>query len=170
MSGIIIAKADDLNVLQTLLIISLRYFIKNKGYSFLTYKSFCMKQFAGIMLAFAILTTANAQKEVSVSHKRKVIIGIASFYSTNLHDTKTSSGETYAHKNLTGASNNFKLHTWVRVTNLRNGRSVVIRINDHMHKRMATKGRVIDVSREAAKKLGFLSRGLTRVKLEEVVK
>jgi rare lipoprotein A len=122
-----------------------------------------MKQVKVIVLALMISTVANAQR-----HKPKVIIGIASFYSANLHHTKTSSGEFYEHEILTGASNHFKLHTLVKVTNLRNGKSVIVRINDHMHKRMAGKGRVIDVSRSAAKKLGFLSHGITRVRLEEV--
>ena len=69
---------------------------------------------------------------------------------------------------MTGASNNFKLNTWVRVTNLRNDKSVIVRINDRMHKKMAKKGRVVDLTRSAAKKLGFLSRGLTKVVVEAV--
>lgn len=131
-----------------------------------------MKQFIIIVLALIVLMAANAQREkiVSYDHRPKAIIGIASIYSTNLHHTKTSSGETYAHENLTGASNHFKLHTWVKVINMRNGKSVVVRINDHMNKKQALKGRVIDVSRSAASKLGFLSRGLTRVKIEEIIR
>jgi rare lipoprotein A len=134
--------------------------------------SFCMKQFTTIALAMIILMAANAQNEkiVSHNHRPRAIIGIASFYSTNLHHTKTSTGETYAHENLTGASNHFKLHTWVKVINMRNGKSVIVRINDHMNKKQALKGRVIDVSRSAALKLGFLSHGLTRVKLEEIIR
>ena len=98
----------------------------------------------------------------------KTITGIASFYSSNLHGSKTSTGETYRHERNTAASNNFKLNTMVRVTNLENNKSVIVRINDHMHKRMAKKGRVVDLSRSAAKKLDFMKQGLTRVKVEEV--
>jgi len=98
----------------------------------------------------------------------KTITGIASFYSSNLHGSKTSTGETYRHERNTAASNNFKLNTIVRVTNLENNKSVIVRINDHMHKRMAKKGRVVDLSRSAAKKLDFMKQGLTRVKVEEV--
>lgn len=104
------------------------------------------------------------------SHKdsARMIQGIASFYSTSLDGTRTSTGEIYRHAKFTAASNHFKLNTWVRVTNLRNGHTVVVRINDHMHKKMSKRGRVIDLSRTAAKELGFVSRGLTRVKVEEV--
>jgi rare lipoprotein A (peptidoglycan hydrolase) len=101
----------------------------------------------------------------------KTLLGIASFYSQNLEGTETSTGETFSHQNLTAASNNFKLNSWVRVTNLRNGRSVIVRINDRMHPAMAAKGRIVDLSISAAKKIGltFLA-GLTKVKVEEVVK
>jgi rare lipoprotein A len=101
----------------------------------------------------------------------KTLLGIASFYSENLEGTETSTGETFTHQKLTAASNNFKLNSWVRVTNLRNGRSVIVRINDRMHPAMAAKGRIVDLSISAAKKIGltFLA-GLTKVKVEEVVK
>jgi rare lipoprotein A (peptidoglycan hydrolase) len=100
--------------------------------------------------------------------KYKTITGIASFYSLSLHGTKTSTGETYKHHKFTAASNNFKLNSWVRVTNLRNQKSIIVRINDHMHKRMQKKGRVIDLSRSAAQKLDFIRDGITRVRVEEV--
>jgi|GEM_PF-1587644 len=98
----------------------------------------------------------------------KTICGIASFYSLNLDGTRTSTGEIFRHKKMTAASNNFKLNTWVKVTNLSNGKVVIVRINDHMHKRMEKKGRVIDLSRTAAKALDFMKAGLTKVKVEEL--
>jgi len=94
----------------------------------------------------------------------KPLIGIASFYSKNLDGSKTATGEIYRNSKLTGASNHVKMHSWVRVTNLKNHRSVIIRINDRMHPRMARKGRVVDLSRAAAIKLDFLKSGLARVK------
>lgn len=96
--------------------------------------------------------------------------GIASFYSSNLDGTKTATGEIFRNKKMTAASNQLPLNTWVRVTNLKNGRSVIVRINDRMHPRMKAKGRVVDLSRAAAQKLGFLKSGLTRVKVERVKK
>jgi rare lipoprotein A len=55
------------------------------------------------------------------------------------------------------------MNTWVRVTNTRNKRSVVVRINDHMHPKNL---RLIDLSLAAAKRLRFTGRGITRVKVE----
>lgn len=98
----------------------------------------------------------------------KTLCGIASFYSLNLDGTRTSTGEIFRHKKMTAASNNFKLNTWVKVTNLSNGKVVIVRINDHMHKRMEKKGRVVDLSRTAAKALDFMKAGLTKVKVEEL--
>jgi rare lipoprotein A len=103
---------------------------------------------------------------LEVKPKHKIIKGIASFYSKSLHGTKTATGEIFDNNKLTGASNSVKLNTWVLVTNLRNGDTVTVRINDRMHPKMAKRGRVIDLSRAAAKKLEFLSRGLTKVSLE----
>jgi rare lipoprotein A len=98
----------------------------------------------------------------------KKIKGVASFYSKNLDGTKTATGEIFKNSKMTGASNHVKLNTWVRVTNLSNGNSVIVRINDRMHPRMAKKGRVIDLSRAAAAELDFMKKGLTKVQLEVV--
>ncbi len=100
----------------------------------------------------------------------KIIHGIASFYSKSLDGTKTATGETFYQVRLTAASNSFPLNTWVRVTNLRNEKSVIVRVNDRMSKGMAKKGRVVDLSRTAAEKLNFIHRGLTKVMVEEVFK
>lgn len=138
-----------------------------------------MKKFAcSFILSCIIITCARAQQDtIGMSGKdsafaphSKVLYGIASFYSANLDGTKTATGEIFRHSKLTAASNHFKLHTWVRITNVRNGKSVIVRINDRMHKRMAAKGRVVDLSHSAAKILGFLTKGITRVKVEEVPK
>lgn len=98
----------------------------------------------------------------------KVIYGIASFYSSNLQGTKTATGEIYRHEKMTAASNHLKLNTWVRVTRVNTGKSIIVRINDRMAPRMAKKGRVVDLSRSAADKLGFMKSGLTRVKVEVI--
>jgi rare lipoprotein A len=100
----------------------------------------------------------------------KTVTGIASFYSIRLDGTQTATGEIFRNNKLTAASNNFKLNIWVRVTNLINDKTVIVRINDRMHKRMQKKGRVIDLSRAAASQLGFIKQGLTKVKVEEVPK
>ena len=126
-----------------------------------------MKKCISLFICLLLLNTCFSQTD-SVTTNQQVLKGIASFYSKNLEGTKTATGEIFHHNQMTAASNNFKLNTWVRVTNLRNDKSVVVRINDRMHKRMAKKGRIIDLTRSAAKKLGFLSRGLTKVTVEPV--
>jgi len=127
-----------------------------------------MKQLFSLVVAFCVCTNAQTQNDTIVLPKPKTIIGIASFYSSNLDGTKTSTGETFRNSKMTAASNQFKLNSWVKVTNLRNNKVIKVRINDRMHVKMAHKGRVVDLSRTAAKELGFLSRGLTRVKVEEI--
>ena len=96
------------------------------------------------------------------------IIGISSFYSTNLNGTETSTGERFYNSKYTAACNLFKLNTIVRVTNLRNGKTVLVRINDHMHPNMLSKGRVIDLSQSAAKQLVFKSKGLVKVMVDAI--
>lgn len=100
----------------------------------------------------------------------KYYYGIASFYSKNLEGTPTSTQEIFRHSKLTCASNRFKLNTWLKVTNLSNGKSVIVRVNDRMHPRMDKKGRIVDLSISAAKKLNFIERGITKVKVEVVAK
>jgi rare lipoprotein A (peptidoglycan hydrolase) len=96
----------------------------------------------------------------------KNIKGVASFYSVSLDGTITATGEKFRNEKLTAASNNLPLNTWVLVTNSKNGKTVILRINDRMHPRMAKKGRVVDVSVRVARKLDFVEAGLTKVKVE----
>lgn len=105
-----------------------------------------------------------------IKSNAKIITGIASFYSKNLDGTKTATGERYRNTKLTAASNNYKLNTWVKVTNLSNDKFVIVRINDRMHPRMAKRGRVVDLSRAAANELDFMKKGLTRVRVEPLVR
>jgi rare lipoprotein A len=95
--------------------------------------------------------------------KPKVLYGTASFYSNKFNGRKTANGEIFSQQKMTAACNVLPLGTWIRVTNLRNGRTVVVKVNDRLHERMK---RVVDLSRSAAEKLGFIKSGLTRVKVE----
>lgn len=116
----------------------------------------------------SFLKDSLAVDSVKVKQGVPLVFGIASFYSSSLQGTKTATGEIYRHEKMTGASNHLKLNTWVRVTRVTTGKSIIVRINDRMAPRMAKKGRVIDLSRSAAAKLGFMKNGLTRVKLEVI--
>jgi len=118
----------------------------------------------------SVKMTMDSVKTDSVKNEENFITGIASFYSLNLDGTKTATGETYRNSKMSAASNDFNLNTWVRVTNIKNNKSVILRINDRMHPRMQKKGRVLDLSRIAARKLDFIENGLTKVKVEIVEK
>ncbi len=114
-----------------------------------------------MFLVLPFITLAQAPKE-----KKDPIQGVASFYAPHFNGLRTATGEIFKHSNLTAASNNFKINTLVRVTNLLNNKSVIVRINDRMHERMAKKGRVVDLTSAAAKVLGVGINGLLKVKVE----
>jgi rare lipoprotein A len=103
------------------------------------------------------------QKKRGPAALPKIQYGIASYYAKKFEGRKTYTDEIFREDSLTGASNTLPMHTWVRVTNLRNHKSVFVRINDKMHPRNK---RVIDLSRAAAEKIGFAGRGLTRVRID----
>jgi len=106
----------------------------------------------------------SAQDSLKVHEpKPKLLYGTASFYSNKFNGRKTANGEIFYQQKMTAACNVLPLGTWIKVTNLRNGRSVVVKVNDRLHEKMK---RVVDLSRAAAEKLGFINSGLTRVKVE----
>lgn len=89
--------------------------------------------------------------------------GIASWYGPKFHGKKTANGETYNKYDLTAAHRTLQMPSLARVTNLENGRSIVVRIND---RGPFKKDRVIDVSERASELLGFKNKGTARVKIE----
>jgi rare lipoprotein A len=92
--------------------------------------------------------------------------GMASWYGKRFHGQKTSSGEPYDMYSMTAAHPTLPIPSYARVTNLANGRSVVVRINDRgpFHA-----GRVIDLSYVAAYKLGYIAAGSAQVEVEAIV-
>jgi rare lipoprotein A len=92
-------------------------------------------------------------------------VGRASFYHRSFEGRRTASGERYDRHRLTAAHRTLPFGSRVRVTNLENGHSVVVEVNDRGPFR---KGRVIDVSEEAARELGFYRAGTARVRVEEL--
>ena len=89
--------------------------------------------------------------------------GKASYYSDQFHGRRTANGETFNMNKLTAAHPSLPFGTWVRVTNMHNGKDVVVRIND---RGPFVKGRIIDLSIHAAKELGIIQSGTVKVKLE----
>ena len=94
---------------------------------------------------------------------RKTLYGTASYYADKFHGRETANGEIYNSRKMTAACNVLPMGTWIRVTNLSNNRWVIVKTNDRLHARMT---RVVDLSRVAAEKLGYVAKGLTRVKVE----
>ena len=92
--------------------------------------------------------------------------GMASWYGKRYHGQKTSSGELYDMYAMSAAHPTLPIPSYARVTNLANGRSVVVRINDRGPFHSA---RIIDVSYAAAHKLGFIQAGAAQVELEAIL-
>ncbi len=92
--------------------------------------------------------------------------GSASWYGSQFHGRKTASGERYNMHAMTAAHKTLPIPSYARVTNLSNGKSVVVRINDRgpFHG-----SRVMDVSKAAASKLGFINKGTAKVRVEQIV-
>jgi rare lipoprotein A len=91
--------------------------------------------------------------------------GVASYYAREFHGRATASGRTYRKNELTAAHRTLPFGTRVRVTNLENGRSVVVTVTDRGPYR---RERVIDLSKRAARKLGMVQAGVARVRLDVV--
>ena len=91
-----------------------------------------------------------------------VEVGIASWYGPGFHGKRTASGEFYNMYKLTAAHKTLPLGTYVKVINLENGKSVIVKIND---RGPFVPGRIIDLSYAAAKKIGMLRKGTAKVKL-----
>jgi rare lipoprotein A len=91
-------------------------------------------------------------------------VGIASWYGPGFHGRRTSNGERFDQDGLTAAHRVWAFGTQVRVTHLRNGKSVIVRVNDRMPRR----DRAIDLSRGAARAIGLIGPGTGRVRLEVI--
>lgn len=92
--------------------------------------------------------------------------GTASYYGSQHHGNRTASGERFDQNGLSAAHRRLPFGTQVRVTNLNNDKTVIVRIND---RGPHTRGRLIDVSREAAEQLGMLRSGTAPVRVQSLV-
>ncbi|MEA3316452.1 MAG: septal ring lytic transglycosylase RlpA family protein, partial [Bacteroidota bacterium] len=94
-----------------------------------------------------------------------VKLGYASFYADKFNGRTTANGEKYYHKKLTAAHRTLPFGSIVKVTNLQNNKSVVVRVND---RGPFVDNRIIDLSKSAAKKLEFIQKGITKVRIEQI--
>lgn len=90
-------------------------------------------------------------------------VGVASWYGPGFHGRRTASGERFDQNDLTAAHRNLPLGSEVRVTNLENGRTVTVEIND---RGPYVKNRVLDLSKAAARRLGIIENGVAKVRIE----
>lgn len=110
----------------------------------------------------------NAQKvslEPSTGKLRALQSGVASYYGPGFHGRRTANGETFNMNAMTAAHRTLPFGTKLKVTNLNNGQSAIVRVND---RGPYTGGRVIDLSVAAAKQIGSTQAGTAKVKLEVV--
>lgn len=119
--------------------------------------------FLFLLLVCGCSTSPRYTKPVIIFPAGYVQKGIASYYAGEFHGRKTSSGEIFDMNGLTCAHRMLPLGTIIRVVNLENGRSIVLRVND---RGPFKRGRILDVSREGARRLGFLEKGTALVSIE----
>ena len=110
-----------------------------------------------------IATSGQRTRRTNNPKPKPYQVGTASWYGEYFQGKQTASGEPYDMRDFTAAHPSLPLGTFVRVTNLRNGKAVVVRIND---RGPVVDGRIIDVSYNAARALGFKEHGLQKVRLD----
>ncbi len=140
---------------------------------------------AGGALADAFMSTPNAIPKVETFHKASLKpytvdgkrytpltgdvayneTGIGSWYGKKFHGRKTSNGETYNMYAMTAAHKTLPLPSYVRVTNLNTGQSIIVRVND---RGPFIEDRIIDLSYAAAARLGYANKGTARVRVERI--
>ena len=111
-----------------------------------------------------VIATSGYKTRKPTSPKSKAYqVGTASWYGEQFQGKQTASGELFDMRDFTAAHPKLPLGTYVKVTNLRNGKAVVVRIND---RGPVVDGRIIDLSYNAARALGFKELGLQNVRLD----
>jgi rare lipoprotein A len=117
------------------------------------------------LLLMATLVRCGEVHAAKTGHAGRGEVGLATYYSNEFAGRKTASGEKYDPKKFTAAHRTLPFGTRVKVTRLDNGKSVVVRIND---RGPFTKGRIIDLSLAAAKKIDMIRSGVVKVRVEIV--
>ena len=123
--------------------------------------------FCSIFLSYPAYTQRHSDSKNKVTRlsNKRVIYGLASFYGNKFNGRRTASGEIFSQRKLTCACNMLPFGTWIKVTNVHNGKSVIVKVNDRLHTRMR---RLADLSGAAAKKIGGMDSGLVRIKVEVI--
>lgn len=137
-------------------------------------KKAIMQTLAVLLLSGPVLTASDLDSEVSrpkpTTSDRKLKpaksqVGTASWYGKRFHGRQTANGETYDMFQFTAAHRTLPLGTMLKVTNLRNGRWIVVRVND---RGPYVGRRILDLSYGAAQMLAFRDKGIEKIKLEVI--
>jgi len=118
-----------------------------------------------ILLSMSFIACSSVPAKKTVKSQGFTQTGKASFYAMKFQNKKTASGETFKQSNNTAAHKKLPFGTRVKVTNTKNGRSVVVKIND---RGPFAKGRIIDLSKSAFQKIGNTKSGVINVKIEVI--
>ena len=120
-------------------------------------------------VAIAIAVVLAQGRTVESNPRPAVQVGLASWYGPGFHGEETASGEIFDQREMVAAHRTLPLGSVIRVTNLENGRRVTLRVIDRgPYGRNYRKGTIVDVSRGAARRLGFISDGIVRVRIEVI--
>lgn len=120
-----------------------------------------IKKGLGILLLVIIISACHRKSMPSAVSGTET--GLASFYSEAYNGKKTANGEIYNSSELTAAHKKLPFGTRVKVTNLSNGKTVKVRVND---RGPFVAGRIIDLTRKAAKKIDMINDGVVKVKIK----
>ena len=126
------------------------------------------RNLAPLAIALVALAGCASRPTAATNAKRPAggaSVGMASYYADKFQGRPTASGERFDNASLTAAHRTLPFGTRVRVTNLDNGRSVTVRVND---RGPFVKGRIIDLSVAAAKRIDMIRAGVVRVRVEPV--
>jgi len=122
-----------------------------------------------LLLSLLILGLNHAFAQQKINYRDVPVVdsaeGVASFYSDKFIGKPTANGEIFSQDKLTCAHNTLPFGTKIKVTNLKNGKSLIVRVNDRLHHRNP---RLVDLTTRAAKELGFNRGGVVRVRVEVV--
>lgn len=118
-----------------------------------------------ILLPLVLVACSNQSPRISQPLNTNQETGIASFYADKYQSRQTASGEPFDQNKRTAAHKKLAFGTWVKVTNINNGRNVVVKIND---RGPFIRGRIIDLSKSAFNAIGSINSGLIKVSIEVI--
>lgn len=125
-----------------------------------------MKTLIFILFTFFSTVSGEPVKTENKSEKIKTKTGMATYYASKFHGRKTTSGEVFSNNKMTAAHLKLPFGTLVTVTNLDNGRSVEVRVND---RGPHSKYFIIDLSQAAAKEIGIFKKGVGKVEMSYIL-